>query len=215
MERLLGQWVAIVAWRDDVVIHRERCAHAALRPESIVRQLGETLDRLQSGHVDLYLMPATTRASRWASSSTCSTPKRAPAGSAASAARIGPYARFEEAQAYAKANGKQAFSALSDHFGLAHALDVPGPAANTSPSRRTASGSAHRHAAAPVVVAGARILRTRDRADTSGRGTGSLLLQRRQLRTARPGASLGKELGRAPTAVALASFSRSRSPRSR
>ncbi len=33
--------------------------------------------------------------------------------------------RFEEANAYAAANGRQGFSVLSNHFGLAEAYDVP------------------------------------------------------------------------------------------
>jgi aryl-alcohol dehydrogenase-like predicted oxidoreductase len=33
--------------------------------------------------------------------------------------------RFEEANAYARANGRQGFTALSNHFGLAEAYDVP------------------------------------------------------------------------------------------
>ena len=51
--------------------------------------------------------------------------RRRPGGSAPSAARTGPGARIEEANAYARANGKHGFSVLSNHFGLAEAYDVP------------------------------------------------------------------------------------------
>jgi predicted dehydrogenase/aryl-alcohol dehydrogenase-like predicted oxidoreductase len=125
MERLLGQWVANRGVRDDVVIVGKGAHTPHCDPESIVRQLGESLDRLQTDHLDLYLMHRDNPS--------------IPVGefvdvldAEARAGRIGGFggsnwtiARFEEAQAYARANDKQAFSALSDHFGLAHALDVP------------------------------------------------------------------------------------------
>jgi predicted dehydrogenase/aryl-alcohol dehydrogenase-like predicted oxidoreductase len=125
MERLLGQWVANRGIREDVVLIGKGAHTPYCDPESIVRQLGESLDRLQTDHVDLYLMHRDNPA--------------IPVGefvdvldAEARAGRIRAFggsnwtiARFEEAQAYARANGKQAFSALSDHFGLARALDVP------------------------------------------------------------------------------------------
>jgi predicted dehydrogenase/aryl-alcohol dehydrogenase-like predicted oxidoreductase len=125
MEKLLGAWVANRGIRDDVVLIGKGAHTPHCDPESISRQLGETLDRLQTDHVDLYLMHRDN--------------PQIPVGefvdvldAEARAGRVRAFggsnwtiARFEEAQAYAEANGKQAFSALSDHFGLAHALDVP------------------------------------------------------------------------------------------
>ena len=125
MERLLGQWVANRGVRDDVVIIGKGAHTPHCDPESIVRQLDETLDRLQTDHLDLYLMHRDNEG--------------IPVGEFVDvldeqvrAGRIRAFggsnwsiARYQEALAYADANGKQRFSALSDHFGLAHALDVP------------------------------------------------------------------------------------------
>ena len=125
MEALLGQWIANRGVRDEVVIIGKGAHTPHCDPESIVRQLDESLDRLQTDHVDLYLMHRDN--------------EQIPVGEfvdvldeQARAGRIRAFGgsnwsieRYEQALAYADANGKQRFSVLSDHFGLAHALDVP------------------------------------------------------------------------------------------
>ncbi|GAB3804264.1 aldo/keto reductase [Humibacter antri] len=125
MERLLGQWITNRGLRDDVVIIGKGAHTPHCDPESIVRQLDESLERLQTDHLDLYLMHRDN--------------EQIPVGEfvdvldeQARAGRIRAFGgsnwsigRYEEALAYADAHGKQRFSALSDHFGLAHALDVP------------------------------------------------------------------------------------------
>ncbi|MHA7987579.1 aldo/keto reductase [Rathayibacter sp. CAU 1779] len=124
-ERLLGQWIQNRGLRDDVVIIGKGAHTPHCDPESIVRQLDETLDRLQTDHVDVYLMHRDN--------------EEIPVGEfvdvldeQAKAGRIRAFggsnwsiARFQEALEYADANGRRRFSVLSDHFGLAHALDVP------------------------------------------------------------------------------------------
>lgn len=125
MERLLGQWITNRGLRDEVMVIGKGAHTPHCDPESITRQLFETLDRLQTDHLDLYLMHRDNTA--------------IPVGEFidvldehAKAGRIRAFGgsnwtipRFEEANAYAAANGKQGFAALSDHFGLARALDVP------------------------------------------------------------------------------------------
>ena len=113
-----------VALHDHVVIGKG--AHTPFcDPESISRQLFESLDRLGTDHLDLYLMHRDN--------------VEVPVGEFvdvlnehAEAGRIRAFGgsnwsieRFEEANAYAAAHGKRGFAALSNHFGLARALDVP------------------------------------------------------------------------------------------
>ncbi|MGA0568310.1 aldo/keto reductase [Rathayibacter sp. KR2-224] len=125
MESVLGQWIANRGIRDEVVVIGKGAHTPHCDPESIVRQLDESLDRLQTDHVDLYLMHRDN--------------EQIPVGEfvdvldeLARGGRVRAFGgsnwsveRYEQALAYADANGKQRFSALSDHFGLAHALDVP------------------------------------------------------------------------------------------
>jgi len=125
MERLLGQWIANREIRDDIMLIGKGAHTPFCDPESLTRQLLETLDRLQTDHLDLYLMHRDNPA--------------IPVGEFvdvldehAKAGRIRAFggsnwtiARYQEALDYAAATDKQGFAALSDHFGLARALDVP------------------------------------------------------------------------------------------
>ncbi|MCI9888989.1 aldo/keto reductase [Micrococcales bacterium 31B] len=127
MEQLLGQWIANRGVREDVVIIGKGAHTPHCDPESITRQLLETLDRLQTDYVDIYMMHRDNL--------------EIPVGEFVdvinehvSAGRIRAFggsnwtpARYDEANAYAKAKGVQGFDVLSNHFGLAEARDVPWP----------------------------------------------------------------------------------------
>jgi aryl-alcohol dehydrogenase-like predicted oxidoreductase len=124
-ERLLGRWIANRAIRDEVAIIVKGAHTPHCDPESISRQLTESLERLGTDHADLYFMhrdnteiaveefvdvlDAEVRAGR----------VRAFGGSNWSPVRI------DAANAYAERTGKHGFSLLSNHFGLAEAYDVP------------------------------------------------------------------------------------------
>ncbi len=124
-ERLLGQWITNRGIRDDVVIIGKGAHTPHCDPESITRQLFESLDRLQTDHVDIYFMHRDN--------------PDVPVGEFVDvlnehveAGRIGAFggsnwttARIDEANAYSAVGGKRGFAAVSNHFGLAHALDVP------------------------------------------------------------------------------------------
>ncbi len=124
-EKLLGQWIKTRGNRDEVVVIGKGAHTPHCDPASITRQLEESLERLQTDHVDLYLMHRDNedipvgefvdvldehfRAGRF----------KAFGGSNWS------LERFDEANAYAAANGKQPFTLLSNHLSMARAYDVP------------------------------------------------------------------------------------------
>jgi aryl-alcohol dehydrogenase-like predicted oxidoreductase len=111
--------------RDEVVVIGKGAHTPHCDPESITRQLTESLERLQTDHVDLYLMHRDN--------------EEIPVGEFVDvldehfkAGRITAYGgsnwsieRFDEANAYAEANGKQPFTLLSNHLSLARAYDIP------------------------------------------------------------------------------------------
>ncbi|MER7248873.1 aldo/keto reductase [Kribbella sp. NPDC000426] len=124
-ERLLGQWMKSRGNRDDVVVIGKGAHTPHCNPEAITRQLHESLERLQTDHVDLYLMHRDN--------------EEIPVSEFVDvldehfkAGRIKAFggsnwstARFDEANAYAEANSKQPFTLLSNHLSLARAYDVP------------------------------------------------------------------------------------------
>jgi predicted dehydrogenase/aryl-alcohol dehydrogenase-like predicted oxidoreductase len=124
-EKLLGQWMKSRGNRDEVVVIGKGAHTPHCDPESITRQLQESLERLQTDHVDLYLMHRDN--------------EEIPVSEFVDvldehfkAGRIKAFggsnwstARFDEANAYAEANSKQPFTLLSNHLSLARAYDVP------------------------------------------------------------------------------------------
>ena len=124
-EQLLGRWMAARGVRDEVVVIGKGAHTPHCDPPSITSQLSESLDRLQTDHVDVYFMHRDN--------------PDVPVGEFvdvldehAAAGRIGVFGgsnwtipRIEEANAYAAAHGRRGFTAVSNHFGLARALDVP------------------------------------------------------------------------------------------
>ena len=56
LEPLLGKWIRSRGVRDDVVVIGKGAHTPHCDPESLRRQLAESLDRLDTDHVDLYLM---------------------------------------------------------------------------------------------------------------------------------------------------------------
>lgn len=123
MERLLGQWLQVRGLREQAMVIGKGVHPPHCNPESLTRQLHETLERLQTDYVDLYLMHRDNldipigdwvevlnehlRAGRI----------RAFGGSNWSIARV------EAANAYAKEHGLVGFSALSNNFSLARMVD--------------------------------------------------------------------------------------------
>ncbi|MET0694041.1 MAG: aldo/keto reductase [Propionibacteriaceae bacterium] len=125
LEGLLGRWIANRGIREDVVVITKGAHTPHCDPESITRQLLESLDRQGTDYADIYMMHRDN--------------PDVPVGEFvdvldehAKAGRIRVFGgsnwtpeRFDEANAYAAAHGKQGFEVLSNHFGLAEAYDVP------------------------------------------------------------------------------------------
>ncbi len=124
-EKLFGQWVANRGIREELVVIVKGAHTPHCDPESISRQLMESLERQQHGVADIYMLHRDNT--------------DIPVGEFvdvlnehADAGRISIFGgsnwspqRVDAADAYAAANGKRGFSVLSNHFGLAEAYDVP------------------------------------------------------------------------------------------
>ena len=137
-EALLGAWMRNRGVRDDVVLIAKGAHTPHCDPESIIRQLTESLERLGTDHADIYMMHRDNL--------------QVPVGEfvdvldeLAGAGRITAFGgsnwtpeRVDEAQEYARRTGRREFSVLSNHFGLARALDVPwaGCVHSTDPDSR-------------------------------------------------------------------------------
>ena len=125
LERLLGTWMAARDVRDDVVIIGKGAHTPHCDPESIHRQLAETLDRLGTDHLDVYLMHRDNPTVPVGEFMDAMEAERR-------AGRIRTYGvsnwtlpRVDEATAYATEHGLAGLSALSNHFSLAEAYAVP------------------------------------------------------------------------------------------
>ena len=122
-ERLLGQWVKNRDLRDHVVFLAKGAHTPFCDPKSINKQLLESLDRLQAGYIDIYVMHRDN--------------PEIPAGEFIDvlnehkkAGRIRAFggsnwsiARVEEANAYAQKHGLAGFSAVSNNFSLARMVN--------------------------------------------------------------------------------------------
>jgi predicted dehydrogenase/aryl-alcohol dehydrogenase-like predicted oxidoreductase len=123
-EKLLGEWLRSRGTRDEAVVIGKGAHSPLCYPDVIARQLTQTLDRLQTDHVDIYFMHRDNL--------------DVPVGefvdamdAEVKAGRIrGPFggsnwtmARMDEAIAYAERTGKQKPGALSNNFALAEMLD--------------------------------------------------------------------------------------------
>jgi 1-deoxyxylulose-5-phosphate synthase len=130
-ERVIGRWLAESGARDEVVII-SKGAHPLpdrnrVTPEDITSDLGESLDRLGTAAIDLYLLHRDDESVPVGPLVECLAEHRA-------AGRIGAYGgsnwtveRIREANAYAEAHGLAPFVASSPHFSMAVPREMPWP----------------------------------------------------------------------------------------
>ena len=124
-EKRFGKWLANRGVREEAVVIVKGAHTPHCDPDSLSRQLLESLDRLELGYADVYLMHRDN--------------PDVPVGEFvdvmdehAGAGRITVFGgsnwtleRFDEANAWAAANGRRPLTVLSNYFGLAEAYDVP------------------------------------------------------------------------------------------
>jgi predicted dehydrogenase/aryl-alcohol dehydrogenase-like predicted oxidoreductase len=124
-EKRFGKWLANRGVREDAVVIVKGAHTPHCDPDSLSRQLLESLDRQGLEYADVYLMHRDNPA--------------VPVGEFvdvleehAGAGRIKAFGgsnwtleRFDEANAWAAANGRRPLTVLSNYFGLAEAYDVP------------------------------------------------------------------------------------------
>jgi aryl-alcohol dehydrogenase-like predicted oxidoreductase len=124
-QKLLGQWIANRGVREDVFVIGKGAHTPYCDPVSLESQLLESLEDLQTDHIDLYFMHRDN--------------EDVPVGEFVDVLdrhhRMGTIRafggsnwsreRFDAANAYARAHNKMEFTALSNHFGLAEAYALP------------------------------------------------------------------------------------------
>jgi predicted dehydrogenase/aryl-alcohol dehydrogenase-like predicted oxidoreductase len=124
-ERALGQWVKVRGMREDVVILGKGAHTPFCDPASLVRQLDESLGRLEMDYVDIYMLhrdnPAVPIGEFVDVLNNLLKQKkmRAFGGSNWSIDRVAA------ANEYAKGKGLQGFSAVSNNFSLARMVQAP------------------------------------------------------------------------------------------
>ena len=126
-DKILGQWLASRGIRDDLVLTTKGAHSPFCDPESMTRQLHESLDRLQTDYTDIHILHRDN--------------EQVPVGEfiealneQVEAGRIRVFGgsnwsmeRFSEANAYAKANGKQGMAVLNNNLSLARMVDPVWP----------------------------------------------------------------------------------------
>ncbi len=127
MERLLGRWMANRDARDHVVVIGKGGHTPFCDPASITRQLHETLDRLGTDHVDVYLMHRDNPAIGVAEFVDVLDEHRRAGLMSTYGVSNWTIDRYTDANRYARSHGRAPLAVLSNHFGLARALHLPWP----------------------------------------------------------------------------------------
>ncbi len=129
-ERALGRWMAARGNRERVFLITKGAHHASdftprVTPEVITAELLESLERMQTDHVDLYLMHRDNTAVPVGPLVECLNEHLAAGRIRAFGGSNWSPRRIEEANAYAAAHGLKGLAASSPFFALAVAHDAP------------------------------------------------------------------------------------------
>ena len=127
MERLLGHWIINRGLRDEVVIIGKGAHTPFNYPEHVPTQLTESLERLQSDHLDLYFLHRDNpdvEVGEWIEALNR---ERDVGRFRAFGASNWSLARIQAANDYAAQHGLQGFVAVSNNFSLAQMIDPVWP----------------------------------------------------------------------------------------
>jgi len=126
-ERLLGQWIASRGVRDDVVIVSKGAHTPHCTPEGVTAHMAESLERMGLDYVDVYILHR-DNPDVPVSEFIDVMNEHVQAG------RVGVFGgsnwtihRFDEANQYAKASGRQPMSVLNNNLSLAHMINPVWP----------------------------------------------------------------------------------------
>ena len=126
-EATVGEWLERQGTRDDVVLIGKGAHTPHCTPEGMRRQLGESLERLRTDHVDLYLLHRDDPSVPVAEFVDALDEERRAGRLRAFGGSNWTPERIDEANAYAASRGIEGFVALSNNLSLARAVDVPWP----------------------------------------------------------------------------------------
>lgn len=122
-EKLLGQWMKHRGVRDQAVVIAKGAHSPLCTPRDLTRQLHESLDRLQTDHADLYIMHRDSLDIPVGEFIDVLNEHQRDGRFKIFGASNWTLARFEEANAWAKKNGKSGFSLLNNQLSLARMID--------------------------------------------------------------------------------------------
>ena len=130
-ERLIGRWLQARGNRDQIVIITKGAAHSAdrrrLTPFDIAADLHDSLARLRTDHIDLYLLHRDDPDVPFEPIMDALNEHLQAGRIQALGASNWSHQRIEAANAYARANDLAPFAASSPQFGLAESLAEPWP----------------------------------------------------------------------------------------
>lgn len=137
-EEVFGQWMRSRGVREDVVVLGKGAATPFCDPENLTRQLLLSLERMQTGYVDLYMMHRDNEAIPVGEFVDVLNEHKAAGRMRTFGVSNWSLARVEEANAYAAAHGLAGFSALSNNFSLARLVEPiwPGSIATSDAESR-------------------------------------------------------------------------------
>ena len=124
-EKMLGHWIANRGIREQVVLLDKGAHTPNCNPQALVRQLEESLTRLQTEYVDIYMMHRDNPDIPVGEFITVLNEQKAAGRMRVFGASNWSLERIEAANAWAAAHGMSSFSAISNNMSLARMVEPP------------------------------------------------------------------------------------------